>query len=49
MAKYRRAVQTYPAYLDAWDGLVGLLADMERKEEAVCAPDDIKTKWAGLP
>ncbi len=35
IAKYREAVQTYPAYLDACDGLVGLLADMERKEEAV--------------
>ena len=37
IAKYREAVQTYPAYLDACDGLVGLLADMERKEEAVSA------------
>ena len=40
VAKYRKAVQTYPAYLDAWDGLVGLLADMERKEEAVSALED---------
>ncbi len=35
IAKYREAVQSYPAYPDAWDALVGLLADMERKEEAV--------------
>ena len=40
IAKYREAVQTYPAYLDAYDGLVGLLADMERKEEAVSALED---------
>jgi tetratricopeptide (TPR) repeat protein len=40
VAKYREAVQTYPAYLDAWDGLIGLLADMERKEEAVSALED---------
>lgn len=40
IAKYREAVQTYPAYLDACDGLVGLLADMERKEEAVSALED---------
>lgn len=40
IAKYREAIQTYPAYLDAWDGLVGLLAEMERKEEAVSALEE---------
>ena len=35
MVKYREAVQAYPAYLDAYDALIGLLADMELKEEAV--------------
>ncbi|MBN1831369.1 MAG: tetratricopeptide repeat protein [Deltaproteobacteria bacterium] len=38
--KYREAVQNYPAYLDAWDALVGLLTDMERKEEAVSALEE---------
>ena len=40
IAKYREAVQTYPAYLDAYDGLVSLLAEMERKEEAVSVLED---------
>jgi Tfp pilus assembly protein PilF len=40
IAKYREAVQSYPAYLDAWDALVGLLTDMERKEEAVSALEE---------
>lgn len=40
IAKYREAVQTYTAYLDAYDGLVGLLADIDRKEEAVFALED---------
>jgi tetratricopeptide (TPR) repeat protein len=40
ITKYREAVQTYPAYLDAYDGLIGLLADMEREEEAVSALEE---------
>jgi tetratricopeptide (TPR) repeat protein len=40
ITRYREAVQSYPAYLDAWDALVGLLADMERKEVAVAALEE---------
>jgi len=40
ITKYREAVQVYPVYLDAYDGLISLLADMERKEEAVSALED---------
>jgi tetratricopeptide (TPR) repeat protein len=40
IAKYREAVQTYPVYLDTYDSLVGLLADMERTEEAVSVLED---------
>jgi tetratricopeptide (TPR) repeat protein len=40
IAKYREAIQAFPAYLDASNSLVDLLADMERKKEAVSALED---------